>query len=146
QAGSAIYDGSIDLTKQSEHMLVRLGVGRKFQTPAIYRSLTCYEHLEVALGFRRTLPALFGVLGTRERERIGQALETVGLTHRAGTRAGALSHGEQQWLEIAMLLVQDPKLLLLDEPVAGMTAQERERTGELLHALAGKHTIIITEH
>jgi len=146
QAGTAIYDDDIDITKQPEHKLVRLGIGRKFQTPAVYRSLTCYEHLEVALGFRKPVPALFGTLSNSERERIDAALEVVGLTERAHVTAGALSHGEQQWLEIAMLLVQDPKLLLLDEPVAGMTGPEREKTGELLHTLAGDRTIVVTEH
>jgi urea transport system ATP-binding protein len=146
QAGSAVYDDDIDITKQAEHKLVRLGIGRKFQTPAVYRSLTCYEHLEVALGFRKPVPALFGTLSAEEREKIDAALEVVGLTQRADVTAGALSHGEQQWLEIAMLLVQDPKLLLLDEPVAGMTGQEREKTGELLHTLAGDRTIVVTEH
>ena len=146
QAGSAVYDDEIDITKQAEHKLVRLGIGRKFQTPAVYRSLTCYEHLEVALGFRKPVPALFGTMSAGEREKIDDALEVVGLTERADVTAGALSHGEQQWLEIAMLLVQDPKLLLLDEPVAGMTGQEREKTGELLHTLAGERTIVVTEH
>jgi urea transport system ATP-binding protein len=146
QAGTAIYNDEIDITKQPEHQLVRLGIGRKFQTPAIYRSLTCYDHLEVALGFRKPVPALFGVLTGDERARIDSALEVVGLTERAFVKAGSLSHGEQQWLEIAMLLVQDPKLLLLDEPVAGMTGQEREKTGELLHTLAGDRTIVVTEH
>jgi urea transport system ATP-binding protein len=146
QAGTAVYDGEFDISKQSEHKLVRLGIGRKFQTPAIYRSLTCFEHLEVALGFRKPVPALFGVLTSGERERIEAALEAVGLTGRASMKAGALSHGEQQWLEIAMLLVQEPKLLLLDEPVAGMTSREREKTGELLHTLAGGRTIVVTEH
>jgi urea transport system ATP-binding protein len=145
-SGTALYDGKIDITKQSEHMLVRYGIARKFQTPAIYRSLTCYEHLEVAIGYRRPLPALFGGMKRDEKNRIWEVLDTVGLRERAKEKAGALSHGEQQWLEIAMLLVQEPKLLLLDEPVAGMTGQERDKTGELLHTLAGKHTILVTEH
>ncbi len=145
--GRVLYDdGKVDISKHAEHSLVRLGIGRKFQTPAIYRSLTCMEHLEVSIGFRRSLPALFGRMGTAEKERIQEALETVGLAERANVRAGALSHGECQWLEIAMLLVQDPQLLLLDEPVAGMTRTEREKTGELIHTLAGKRTVIITEH
>jgi urea transport system ATP-binding protein len=146
QSGKASYNRSVDITRQSEHMLVRLGIGRKFQTPAIYRSLTCWEHLEVAVGFRRHLPALFRSVSKEERGQIKEALIAVGLEGRAGTLAGALSHGEQQWLEIAMLLVQDPKLLLLDEPVAGMTGQEREKTGELLQSLEGRHTILVTEH
>jgi urea transport system ATP-binding protein len=146
-SGSAIYDGDVDITKETEHTLVRMGIGRKFQTPSIYRSLTCYQHLEVALGFRRPLPALFSGTTMAERERIDEALESVGLTHRASTRAGSLSHGEMQWLEIAMVLVQEPKLMLLDEPVAGMTRpDEREKTGRLIHTLAGKHTVIVTEH
>ena len=146
QSGTAIYDDNVDITKQAEHKLVRLGIGRKFQTPAVYHSLSCFEHLEVALGFRKPVPALFGLLSKSERERIEEVLEIVGLTERANITAGALSHGERQWLEIAMLLVQDPKLLLLDEPVAGMTGQEREKTGELLHTLAGDRTIVVTEH
>jgi urea transport system ATP-binding protein len=145
-SGKALYDGDVDISRQSEHSLVKLGIGRKFQTPAIYRSLTCWEHLEVAIGFRRGIFSLFGSLSGEERARIEEALQTVGLTERGQTRAGTLSHGEQQWLEIAMLLVQDPKLLLLDEPVAGMTGQERQRTGELLQTLESKHTIIVTEH
>jgi urea transport system ATP-binding protein len=145
-SGTALYDGKLDITKQSEHMLVRHGIARKFQTPAIYRSLTCYEHLEVAIGYRRPLPALFGGVGRDEKDRIWEVLDTVGLRERAKEKAGALSHGEQQWLEIAMLLVQEPKLLLLDEPVAGMTGHERDKTGELLHTLAGTHTILVTEH
>jgi urea transport system ATP-binding protein len=145
-AGSVTYNGTVNIAKQQEHSLVRMGIGRKFQTPTVYKSLTCLEHLEVSLGFRRTIPMLFGSVGSKEKERIRSALETVGLLHAAHTKAGALSHGEQQWLEIAMLLVQDPKLLLLDEPVAGMTRPEREKTGELLNTLAGQHTIIVTEH
>jgi urea transport system ATP-binding protein len=144
--GKVMYDGDVNITKHQEHTLVRKGIGRKFQTPTVYKSLSCLEHLEVALGFRRALPALFGAIGRKDKERIAAALETVGLMHAAHTKAGALSHGEQQWLEIAMLLVQDPKLLLLDEPVAGMTRPEREKTGELITTLAGQHTIIVTEH
>jgi urea transport system ATP-binding protein len=145
-SGQIIYDEKVDVGKEAEHELVRLGIGRKFQTPAIFRNLTCWQHLEVAMGFRHALPSLFKGISSRERERIEDALETVGLAHRAGVRAGALSHGEQQWLEISMLLVQEAQLLLLDEPVAGMTRQEREKTGELIHSLEGKHTVIITEH
>lgn len=145
-SGKVTFDDHVDISRQAEHSLVRMGIGRKFQTPSIYKSLTCLEHLEVSIGFRHGLPSLFGLMGQRERERVEEALETVGLKHRAQMRAGELSHGEKQWLEIAMLLVQEPKLLLLDEPVAGMTRQEREKTGELMHGLAGKHTIIVTEH
>src|SRR5690606_8033976 len=102
---------------------------------SVFRSLTCFENLEVSLGFRSRLPSMLRRSSTEERERIHHALETVGLISRAGVLAGALSHGELQWLEIASLLVQEPSVLLLDEPVAGITRQERETTGELLHSL-----------
>ncbi len=125
---------------------MRLGIGRKFQTPSVYRSLTCFENIEVALGFRSRLLGLLRGLPSSARERIYSVLDEVGLGERAQTLAGSLSHGEQQWLEIALLLVQEPAVLLLDEPVAGMTRRERERTGALLHALEGRHSIIVTEH
>ncbi len=144
--GKVFYNESVDISKQAEYKLVRLGIGRKFQTPAIYHSLTCMEHLEVSIGFKRNVASWFGRMNAAERDRIEYVLETVGLTAKAHTVAGSLSHGEQQWLEIGMLLAQDPQLLLLDEPVAGMTRQEREKTGELIHSLEGKHTILVTEH
>lgn len=145
-SGTARFDGSHDLTRMREDEIVRRGIGRKFQTPAVFASLTCYENVEVAAGFRaNVLQLLFGRASTR-RERVMWALERVGLAARAQIASSALSHGERQWLEIAMLLVQDPKLLLLDEPVAGMTGEERARTGDLLHALEGAHSLIVTEH
>ncbi|MGE0228721.1 MAG: urea ABC transporter ATP-binding protein UrtD [Dehalococcoidia bacterium] len=137
---------AVDINRYKKHELVRLGIGRKFQTPSVYRSLTCFENIEVALGFRTALPRLLRRASGTERDRIHSALERVGLADRAAVVAGALSHGEQQWLEIALLLVQNPAVLLLDEPVAGMTRPERERTGALLHALEGTHSIIVTEH
>jgi urea transport system ATP-binding protein len=137
---------AIDVTRHQKHQLVRLGIGRKFQAPSVYRSLTCYENIEVALGFRSRLPRLLLPLSSEARERIYGVLEQVGLAERSQALAGSLSHGEQQWLEIALLLVQDPPVLLLDEPVAGMTRRERERTGALLHSLEGRHSIIVTEH
>jgi urea transport system ATP-binding protein len=145
-AGRVLYDELTDITRLEEHQLVHRGIGRKFQTPAVYGSLTCYENVEVALGFRSRTLSLLRRARAAERDRIYTTLEKVGLSERAGDVAGLLSHGEQQWLEIGMLLVQDPKLLLLDEPVAGMTRREREKTGELLHSLEGSHTIIVTEH
>ena len=136
----------VRVEKQQEHELVRHGLARKFQTPSVFRSLTCFENLEVSLGYRAMLPALLRPVSSAQRDRIYAALETVGLTARARTIAGSLSHGELQWLEIALLLVQEPSILLLDEPVAGMTRREREQTGELLHQLEGRHSILITEH
>ena len=145
-SGRVLYDGLTDITRLQEHELVHKGIGRKFQTPSVYSSLSCYQNLEVALGFRRSTFSLFGRPPKGSRDRIMAGLETVGLVQRADALAGALSHGERQWLEIGMLLIQDPKLVLLDEPVAGMTRRERDKTGELLHALEGQHTVIVTEH
>ncbi len=144
--GRIIFDGSIDLGRRQEHQLVRLGVGRKFQTPSVYASLTVYENLEVMLGFRSRVTGLLGKLRRGEGDRIMDTLEQVGLSQRAKDTAGALSHGEKQWLEIGMLLAQEPKLLLLDEPVAGMTRRERERTGELLQSIGGDRSVLVVEH
>ena len=144
--GSIIFDGTTDLSRRQEYQLVRLGVGRKFQTPAMFSSLTVYQNLEVTLGFRSRITALLGKLRRVEGDRIMNTLEEVGLLHRARDIAGGLSHGEKQWLEIGMLLVQDPKLLLLDEPVAGMTRRERDRTGELLQSIGGQRSVLVVEH
>lgn len=145
-SGKVLFKGTIDVTRHQEHQLVRLGIGRKFQTPSVYASLTCFENLEVANGFRGSIPGLLRRQSVYERDRIDGTLLTVGLAERRNTPAGILSHGERQWLEIAMLLIQSPRVLLLDEPVAGMTKKEREKTGELLHALQDTHTMIVTEH
>lgn len=144
--GEGHLQRAVDIARHEKHELVRLGIGRKFQTPSVYHSLTCFQNIEVALGFRANLLSLVRRLRAEERDRIFDVLTEVGLEERADVLAGALSHGEQQWLEIALLLVQDPAVLLLDEPVAGMTRRERERTGELLHTLEGRHSIIVTEH
>ncbi len=144
--GRIIFDGSTDLGRRQEHQLVRLGVGRKFQTPAIFSSLSVYQNLEVTLGFRSRITRLLGRARKAEGDRILETLDTVSLSHRARDIAGGLSHGEKQWLEIGMLLVQEPKLLLLDEPVAGMTRRERERTGELLQSIGGDRSVLVVEH
>lgn len=146
QSGRIFFDGRHDLTKMREDRIVREGVGRKFQTPSVFGSLTCFENVEVAAGFRESLLGLLRPRSSRRTERVMWALERVGLAARASIHGAVLAHGERQWLEIAMLLVQDPKLLLLDEPVAGLTGEEREQTGELLHALEGAHSLIVTEH
>jgi urea transport system ATP-binding protein len=146
KSGRVTYNGVVDTTRRKEHELVQLGIGRKFQTPSVFRSLTCYENIEVALGFKHTWPRLFRSLSGQEVDRVMQTLVTVGLAHRARDLAGALSHGELQWLEIGMLIVQNPKLLLLDEPVAGMTRPERDKTGALLQSIAGQHSILVVEH
>ena len=143
--GEIFYEGH-ELTKMREDQIVKAGIGRKFQTPSVFGSLSCFENVEVAAGFRDRFFRFLAPLPAARRARIHDTLARVGLAGRSRVLAAALSHGERQWLEIAMLLVQEPKLLLLDEPVAGMTGQERERTGELLHALEGAHSIIVTEH
>jgi urea transport system ATP-binding protein len=146
QHGSVTYHGIVDVMGHSEHELVRLGIGRKFQTPTVFQSLTVYKNFEVALGFRDSWPKLLRRLSREQHERIVDALETVDLAHRADQLAGSLSHGELQWLEIGMLLVQEPKLLLLDEPVAGMTRPERDKTGALLRSVAGRCSVLVVEH
>ncbi|MBM3941382.1 MAG: urea ABC transporter ATP-binding protein UrtD [SAR202 cluster bacterium] len=144
--GRVIFDGWIDLARRQEHDLVRLGIGRKFQTPSVFGSLSVFQNLEVALGFRSSLGAQLKSLGAQDADRIGATLEQVSLTEQVNQRAGTLSHGQKQWLEIGMLLVQDPKLLLLDEPVAGMTRRERDRTGELLQRIVQDRSVLVVEH
>jgi urea transport system ATP-binding protein len=143
-AGSVLFDGT-DITRKREHQRVRLGIGRSFQTPTVFESLTTLENLDLADTFRRPLATLL-----RRRRSVSDAvsttLERIGLTKVANRPSGVLSHGQKQWLEIGMLLVQQPKLLLLDEPVAGMSPQERLDTGALLQELAGDHTIVVVEH
>jgi urea transport system ATP-binding protein len=147
-AGRVVFDGQVDVRHHAEDALVRLGIGRKFQTPAVYPSLSLAENVEVALGARGGLARLFRRVSSEDAGRVQAALETVGLAARRGERAGVLSHGEKQWLEIAMLLVAEPKLMLLDEPVAGMTRAERDRTGELIHAIVAVpgRTVLVVEH
>ena len=144
--GRILFNGGTDLTKRQEHDLVRLGIGRKFQTPSVFTSLTVYENLEVAIGFRSRLGSLFRRVKRQDAAWIQNTLEQVGLAERAGVLAGALSHGEKQWLEIGMLLAQEPTLLLLDEPVAGMTHRERVLTGELLQKIGQDRTVVVVEH
>jgi urea transport system ATP-binding protein len=138
---------TIPLTGLSEPEIAGLGIGRKFQRPTVFENLTVFQNLELALKTKKTaLRSLFARLSSEARDRIGQVLDTIGLSERAHTAAGLLSHGQKQWLEIGMLLAQDPKILLVDEPVAGMTQREMERTGELLVSLAGEHTVVVVEH
>jgi urea transport system ATP-binding protein len=146
RAGTVIYNGTVDVTRRREDELVRMGIGRKFQTPAVFRSLTLFQNLEVAIGFKHTWHNFLRRLPAEQREQIMNTLTTVGLAHRVHDLAGSLSHGELQWLEIGMLLVQKPSLLLLDEPVAGMTRPERDKTGALLQSIAGQHSILVVEH
>ena len=142
--GRVLFEGT-DITGEAEHRIVRHGIGRSFQTPTVFEALTVVENLDLAASFRRRLPAL---LRSRRgvSDDITATLERIGLHATADQLAGTLSHGQKQWLEIGMLLVQQPRLLLLDEPVAGMSPDERMATGELLQSLAGEHTIVVIEH
>lgn len=144
--GRITFDGKINVTRVSEHKLVRHGLGRKFQTPTVFSSLTVFENLETAIGFKDPLRRLGRRLSADQHNKIGETLEVTGLKDHASTLGGILAHGQKQWLEIGMLLVQEPKLLLLDEPVAGMTRRERDHTGELLHKIAANRSILVVEH
>ena len=136
-----------ELTRLSEFEIARLGIGRKFQRPTVFQGHTVFENLELASrGPKGVLRTLFGLLGPAERSRIDEVLQLIGLPDQRDRRAGLLSHGHKQWLEIGMLLVQDPKVLLLDEPIAGMSHQEAERTAELVKTLAGERTVVVVEH
>lgn len=144
--GTARFKGR-DLTTLKEHQIARLGIGRKFQTPRVYLNLTPRENLEISCNrAKNVLNTLFKQAPREERQTVASLLETIGLTPQADTPAGLLSHGQKQWLEIGMLVAQSPDLLLVDEPVAGLTDEETERTGELLMALAESHSIIVIEH
>jgi urea transport system ATP-binding protein len=146
RSGRVLFQGR-DITRLPEQEIARRGIGRKFQTPNIFKSLTVLENMSLALaGGRGVFAALTAPLSRAGHERIQEVLQTAGLTPRVGHLAGLLAHGEKQRLELAMLLVQSPDLLLLDEPVAGMTPRESERTGELLLTLAKRHTILVIEH
>jgi urea transport system ATP-binding protein len=141
------HDSFVDLTALREHEINRLGIGRKFQTPAVYENLTVWNNLLISLNRPRDLWSTITYRVTSEdRDRIDEILKTVSLNEQRETKAGFLSHGKKQWLEIGMLLAQNPKLLLVDEPAAGMSDAETERTAELLLSLKGKHSIVVIEH
>ena len=145
--GKIEFEKDTDLTALNEYQINRLGIGRKFQTPSVYTDHTVYENVLLSLkGSRSVWSALFSRITPAQKERIQEVLETVGLAAKAHVKAGLLAHGQKQWLEIGMLLAQDPKLLLVDEPAAGMTDEETAKTGELLISLAGKHSIVVIEH
>jgi urea transport system ATP-binding protein len=145
--GSIKWEDETELTSMSEYEIFRLGIGRKFQTPTVYTDHTVFENLVLSLeGSRGVFASIFGTLRRLERERIFEILKTINLTDKAEWKAGALAHGQKQWLEIGMLLAQNAKLLLVDEPAAGMTDEETHRTGELLLSLAGEHSIVVIEH
>ncbi len=145
--GRIEFGRDTDLTALNEYQINRLGIGRKFQTPSVYIDHTVFENLWLSLeGSRSIWSTLFSRLKPAQRDRIHEVMKTIGLTSKADTKAGALSHGQKQWLEIGMLLAQNPKLLLVDEPAAGMTDEETHETGELLMSLEGQHSIVVIEH
>ena len=146
--GRVILGRHTDLVGRRENEIASLGVGRKFQTPSIFANLTVRENLELALARRSkgVLATLQARLTGAQRDRIESTLETIGLVAPADQRAGGLSHGEKQWLEIGMVIVQDAELLLVDEPVAGMTDEETEKTGRLLQGIARERAVLVIEH
>lgn len=146
-AGSVYFGRQIDLLELSEHQIARGGIGRKFQKPTIFEALTVYENLELATASNKSVWwTLTRKLTADQQLRIDMVLVQIGLADLRHKNAGALSHGQKQWLEIGMLLMQSPRVLLVDEPVAGMTGEETEKTAELLLSLAGKHSVIVVEH
>ena len=145
--GTAFFGQTIDLTTLSEPEIAHAGIGRKFQKPTIFEHHTVFENLELARKTDKSVSqSLRALLGDDERDQISDTLRQIRLDTLADRPAGLLSHGQKQWLEIGMLLVQEPKLLLLDEPVAGMTDDETMRTAELFVSLAGKHSLVVVEH
>jgi len=145
--GEVFFGQLINLLEWSEPEIAQAGIGRKFQKPTVFEHHTVYTNLELSMKADKSVwSTLFTRLSGEQRDHIDEVLETIGLSGQRNQRAGLLSHGQKQWLEIGMLLMQEPHLLLVDEPVAGMTAQEAERTAELLTSLAGKHSVVVVEH
>ena len=144
--GDVMFKGR-SLLGTREHRIARLGIGRKFQSPRVFEKLSVQQNLALAVSCpKQPLDLLFGRLTAGQRDHVHHLISTVNLQNRADWPAGALSHGQKQWLEIAMLVGQDPDLLLVDEPVAGLTDEETELTADLLKSLAGDHTVLVIEH
>jgi len=145
--GSVYFGQTLDVTKMSEYEIASAGIGRKFQKPTIFPEHTVFENLELAMeADKRVWPSLFARLSADQIDKIFQTLKTIMLEDQKELQAKHLSHGQKQWLEIGMLLMQNPRLLLVDEPIAGMTHQEAEKTAELLTGLAGEHSVVVVEH
>ena len=145
--GTVFFGSTIDLLRYKEAEIAQLGIGRKFQKPTVFEQLTVFENLELALKVNKAVTAsMFFRLDSAQADRLLDVLHTIHLHEHVARQAGNLSHGQKQWLEIGMLLMQDPKLLLLDEPVAGMTDEETARTAELFLTLKGKHSLMVVEH
>jgi urea transport system ATP-binding protein len=145
--GTAFFGQNIDLSRLSEAEIAHTGIGRKFQKPTVFEAHSVFENLELAMKVdKRVRHSLTAELDSAQRDKIGATLAMIHLDESAARPAGLLSHGQKQWLEIGMLLMQEPQLLLLDEPVAGMTDEETERTAELCNTLAGQHSLVVVEH
>ena len=146
-SGTAFFGQTMDLSRMSEHEIAHAGIGRKFQRPTVFEQHTVFENLELAMKMdKRVRPTLFARLSSEQRGKIEEILKLIRLNGSEQRLAGLLSHGQKQWLEIGMLLMQEPQLILLDEPVAGMSDAETARTAELLNELRGKHSIMVVEH
>jgi urea transport system ATP-binding protein len=146
-SGSAWFGQTINLLALDEPAIAQAGIGRKFQKPTVFEFLTVVENLELSMdGDRGLWSIISSKLSGEQRDHLEKVLEMIGLAEQSALRAGSLSHGQKQWLEIGMLLMQRPRLLLVDEPVAGMTHQEMDRTAELLISLAGEHSVVVVEH
>ncbi|BBL25827.1 MULTISPECIES: urea ABC transporter ATP-binding protein UrtD [Comamonas] len=146
-SGTVFFGSTIDLLRHNEPQIAQLGIGRKFQKPTVFEQLTVFENLELALKTHKGVKhSMFFRLDSTQSDRLAEVLHTIHLAGSVHRMAGELSHGQKQWLEIGMLLMQDPKLLLLDEPVAGMTDDETARTAELFLRLKGQHSLMVVEH
>jgi len=146
-SGTAWFGRSTNLLELEEPEIAEAGIGRKFQKPSVFEQLSVFENLELALaGNKAFWTTLWSRLSSAQLDRIDSVLATIGLSSMRSVQARTLSHGQKQWLEIGMLLMQEPELLLVDEPVAGMTPQETERTAQLLTSLAGQHSVVVVEH
>ena len=146
-SGTVTFAAKVNLLELSEPEIAQTGIGRKFQKPTVFERLTVRENLELAVAGRKTfLKTLLAGMTMAQEDKLYDVLDTIGLTEQHNDMGSILSHGQKQWLEIGMLLMQEPKLLLVDEPVAGMTPQESERTAELLQSLAGDHSVVVVEH
>ena len=146
-SGTVFFGSTIDLLRYKEPEIAQLGIGRKFQKPTVFEQLTVFENLELALKTNKGVKAsMMFKLDSAQSDRLAEILHTIHLADHVTRQSGNLSHGQKQWLEIGMLLMQDPKLLLLDEPVAGMTDEETARTAELFLTLKGKHSLMVVEH
>jgi urea transport system ATP-binding protein len=146
-SGQVFFGSTIDLLRHREAEIATLGIGRKFQKPTVFEHLSVFENLELALATHKGVwPSMRFALTGEQKDRVADVLVTIHLADAVARQAGTLSHGQKQWLEIGMLLMQEPKLLLLDEPVAGMTDEETLRTAELFFSLKGKHSLMVVEH